>query len=152
MPEIDTVAAIKQGAALPLGLLPGLELTATQRRALETLEAYDLAPVKSRLLGQGTIPSTWVDEAILEFRRFLALQVIAAEPICMFSKPVDAVWHGALVHTRLYADLCDQVFGRFMHHEPGQPDDPVEAWASFERSYRQLFGPVGRLWQNWRPE
>jgi hypothetical protein len=49
----------------PLGVRPEVPLTDDQLRALHVLEAYDLTPVRSRLVDDGAMPSSWVDEALL---------------------------------------------------------------------------------------
>ena len=134
----------------PLAILPGSVLTEKQLVSLATLAGYDLSPVRQRLLNDAMLPSTWVDEAIFEFRRYLGLQVVAPGSIPMFSKPVDEVWHACLLHSRLYADLCQQVFGYFLHHEPAtnaDDDSGGEArWLGFVARYEALYGPPGRLW------
>jgi hypothetical protein len=142
---------------VPLGIRPQVALSTEQRRRLCVLEAYDLSTVRHRLLVEGSLSHGLVDEAILEFRRFLALNVILEQPVGMISQPVDAVWHTCLLYSRLYADLCQQVFGRFLHHEPAGDALDVSIGAAvmdassevraFEAAYRRVFGPLGRLWQ-----
>ncbi|HLH22648.1 MAG TPA: hypothetical protein VK066_09005 [Chloroflexota bacterium] len=122
-----------------------------------TLETYDLGPVWRRLLAEGLLPHVLVDEAIFEFRRFLALTVVLGRPVGMISKQVDQVWHTCLLYSRLYADLCQQVFGEFVHHEsedelaeePAAAVGPGTASAvpDFEEAYQRVFGPLGRLWR-----
>lgn len=34
------------------------------------------------------------------------------------SKAVDSGWHAFVMHTREYAEFCDRVAGRFIHHHP----------------------------------
>ncbi|RSM47834.1 hypothetical protein DMA12_07640 [Amycolatopsis balhimycina DSM 5908] len=34
------------------------------------------------------------------------------------SKAVDIGWHTFILYTREYAEFCDRVAGRFIHHEP----------------------------------
>lgn len=34
------------------------------------------------------------------------------------SPAVDVGWHTLILYTRQYAELCDRVVGRFVHHEP----------------------------------
>src|SRR3954463_13400075 len=142
---------------LPLGIRPQVALSTDQRRRLCVLEAYDLSAVRHRLLAESLLPQALVDEAILEFRRFLALNVILERPVGMISQQVDHVWHTCLLFSRLYADLCQQVFGHFVHHEPTGPtaDDTAHAAPldapdevqTFEAAYRQVFGPLGHLWR-----
>jgi hypothetical protein len=40
------------------------------------------------------------------------------------SQTVDAGWHAFVLHTRDYAEFCQRVAGRFIHH---RPDDPSES-------------------------
>jgi hypothetical protein len=37
------------------------------------------------------------------------------------SREVDHGWHAFILHTREYADFCDRVAGRFIHHAPEEP-------------------------------
>jgi hypothetical protein len=130
--------------------LPDVTLSAEQLRVLAALESYDLSPVRATLVKEGTMPASWVDPAILEFRRYLALLTLAETPVFMLSRQVDDVWHACLSHSRLYADFCDKTFGWFVHHEPGMPGDLGDAWTHFASLYRRLFGEPAPLWQMWR--
>ena len=137
----------------PLGLLSGVELSAQQLRALRAIEAYDLSPIRARLVEKGLMTPGWADEAIFEFRRYLGLRAVRPEPITMLSGDVDEVWHTCLIFTRLYADLCQQVFGGFFHHDPTMEaaGDRKALWLEFEAAYRQLYGDPGPFWLMWRP-
>jgi hypothetical protein len=48
------------------------------------------------------------------------------------SEKVDVGWHAFILHTAEYAEFCERVAGRFIHHRPGNP-----AWAA---SGRQTIG------------
>lgn len=37
------------------------------------------------------------------------------------SKAVDHGWHAFILHTREYAEFCDRLAGRFVHHAPEDP-------------------------------
>jgi hypothetical protein len=39
------------------------------------------------------------------------------------SEAVDAGWHAFILHTRDYAEFCDRVAGRFIHHRPNDPGE-----------------------------
>ena len=137
--------------ARPLGVRPDLELTDAQWAALQRLEAYDLAPVRARLLKQGVLPADRVDDAIFEFRRFLGLAVVGCQRRLAVSGPaVDEVWHTCLLFSRLYADLCEQTVGRFVHHEPlmeGPGDEARlhEGKRLFEQAYSRVYGEMTTL-------
>jgi hypothetical protein len=135
--------------ARPLGVRPEVALDDAQLRALQLLADYDLGRVRSRLLREGAMPTSWLDDAILEFRRYLGLRAIEGRSLLMFSKQVDNVWHACLLFSRLYADLCQQAFGQFIHHEPadGPEPNPEARWQEFEAAYRRVYGEPHRLWR-----
>ncbi|HEY7065458.1 MAG TPA: hypothetical protein VII06_28535 [Chloroflexota bacterium] len=140
-------------ALRPLGVRPEIALTPAQQHALQILQDYDLGPVRARLLREGAMPAAWVDEALYEFRRYLGLRALEPRPVMMLSRPIDAVWHTCLLFSRLYADLCAQAFGEFVHHDPAMEVDPDRAarWREFAAAYERCYEPPGRLWQMGRP-
>ena len=145
--------ALKGALERPLGLRADAILSYGERRRVEELAAFDFSLVRSRLVQQGLLPEEWADMAILEFRRYLALRLLSRGPVMMLSAVVDDVWHASILFTRLYADLCQRVFGYFLHHDPEmQPiADPSAEWRIFEERYTALFGAPGPLWQAWQP-
>ncbi|MEU8250175.1 hypothetical protein [Nonomuraea sp. NPDC048916] len=48
------------------------------------------------------------------------------------SPQVDIGWHAYILHTAAYADFCQKVAGRFIHHAPDQPGEISHA-ARLER-------------------
>lgn len=90
---------------------------------------------------------------IQEYKRFLLLAMHAGHPVTP-SDEVDQVWHLHLVYTRSYwQDLCAQVLGRPLHHEPtkGGIDEGSKFRLQYERtldSYRRIFGeePPADIW------
>ncbi len=139
---------------LPLGARPSPALGEEQIRSLKTLSEYDLSPISRRLSEKGIMPSSWIDEAVFEFRRFLGLRLVTDRPVPMMSRQVDEVWHACLLFSRLYADLCNQAFGSFVHHEPtAGPDPDAEAtWTAFRSAYEAMYGSIGRIWLLGREE
>jgi hypothetical protein len=136
----------------PLGVRADAGLNAGQLRSLAVLHGYDLGPVRERLLRTELLTPALVDLMIFEFRRYLGLRLVQGRSVPMLSRAVDEVWHTALLYTRLYADLCEQVFGSFVHHDPATEawPDVDERWNDFSASYHRLYGPLGILWDNAR--
>ncbi len=68
------------------------------------------------------------------------------------SRTVDAGWHAFILHTREYAEFCDRVAGRFIHHAPDEETggDRTEAAARTEATVdamRRMGLPVDvELW------
>lgn len=93
--------------ALPRELIsPGL----FSRLAYRVTEDEDTDPgTAERIVGQA-----------LAFLQACALNPGAAlSP----SKAVDAGWHAFILHTADYAEFCDRVAGRFIHHLPETPGE-----------------------------
>lgn len=65
--------------------------------------------------------------------------------VAMPSKLVDACWHVFICDTRSYANFCETVFGRFLHHEPPSANDLQRVNAS-ERN-QMLMLPNARAYQ-----
>jgi hypothetical protein len=132
----------------PLGVLPAVALSPAQARTLTVLETFDLAPVGQRLVQDGVFPERMLDEALFEFRRFLGLRAFVPGPIIMFSDHIDQVWHTCIIFTRLYAALCQQAFGEFIHHEPTMDHDPGRdsKIAAARALYERIYGPMGPTW------
>jgi hypothetical protein len=133
---------------LPLGVRAEAARDGQQVEILRALEAYDLTPVRERILAGGLMPRSWVDEAIYEFRRYLGLVALSSQPVPMTSKAVDDVWHTCLLFTQLYADLCASTVGWFVHHEPADERHALSDSdrLDFRAAYEWLYGPPGRLW------
>lgn len=61
------------------------------------------------------------DAIVINALAFIA--AAAADPTARIapSRTVDEGWHALILHTALYADLCERL-GRFVHHFPERPD------------------------------
>jgi hypothetical protein len=136
-----------------LGLRSGVSMAPSQRRAFDAISRFDLSVVLRSLVVKNGMAPPWAEEAVFEFRRYLGMRAVYTEPIPMVSADVDEVWHTCILFTRLYATLCNQVFGQFLHHDPElvPTQDGKEAWRTFDKAYRPLFGAPGPLWLFWFP-
>ena len=125
-----------------------LVLSGPQREAVAAIADYSFADVRERLVKEQVIPADQVDEAILEFRKFLLCILLGQGSVGMISKTVDEVWHAFILFTMDYTQFTKQVFGRYVHHAPvtsrdqGSPD----AVPNFLSVYRSLFGAVPAIW------
>ena len=87
-----------------------------------------------------------------EYRRFLYLTQSAGQPMCP-SSDVDRAWHLHLTQTRSYRMFCENVLGRFLHHDASKegPADLAEHRAMYRatlEAYRSTFGepPPKDIW------
>jgi hypothetical protein len=136
-----------------LGVRPEFTLSHAQEMAMCAVATWDLSRIQRRLERQEAIPHELVDEAIAEFRRYLALRVIHDQPVPMLSGWVDEVWHACILDSRFYFELCTAVFGSYLHHQPGEPDADLDTeWDAFEDAYLATFAEMSAIWSVWRPD
>lgn len=61
---------------------------------------------------------------------------------------IDEMWHTFILYTRDYADFCGQMFGRFIHHDPGPKGDGafvIETDEQFMARKRPKYIDIHRL-------
>ena len=85
--------------------------------------------------------------AVSQYRNFLFLQKKYGE---RFSLPpsyeIDEVWHSHILHTHQYVEFSEQLFGKFLHHQPGNQGDKAEVkgfqkqFLKTQALYRREFG------------
>lgn len=93
------------------------------------------------------------DRVVEEYRRFVFLTAVAGHHVTP-SHQVDQAWHLHLLHTRSYwDDLCGDVLGSPLHHEPTKGGAAEEAkhhewYGRTLASYQRLFGhePPADIW------
>lgn len=53
-----------------------------------------------------------------ELKRWLALAALNPDAEYVMLATLDEIWHAFILFTRKYAQFCDEVAGRFVHHAP----------------------------------
>ena len=132
----------------PLGLLAARSVSREQVDMLEAIETADLWFVAERLERKQGLPRALGREAILEFKRYMALVGLGYRGLGMASSLVDEVWHDFILFTREYAGFCQAAFGEFIHHVPRTSRDPLPEPAPerFVTAYEEAFGPLPAVW------
>jgi hypothetical protein len=121
---------------------------------IDAIDELDLDPIKIKLM-HPTDGKGWsrdkAEAVALQYRRFLKMNRdhragAEAAPIVP-TKDVDAFWHYHILDTMKYAEDCQGVFGRFLHHFPyfglrGAEDarNLADAFAATQVRYHQSFG------------
>jgi hypothetical protein len=129
----------------PLGISGDLFLTSRQQARLRAIEEYDLEFIAERLRRKRAVPPELIEDALFEFRRYMALVALGHHDIAMISQDVDEVWHNFIVFTRQYSRFCETVFEEFIHHDPNVTQKARRA-ANFVRVYTRVFGPPPPIW------
>jgi len=103
---------------------------------------------------------------LTEFKKFVAILILndgQNRRIEMVSEIVDEVWHTFILFTKEYADFCNKVMGKFIHHEPNvdalfqkyvaNPVGPIKntqeiGIQNFNEDYKKYFGrrPSDHAW------
>jgi len=129
---------------------PQLTIGPAVSKLNDAILALDLDPIKIKLMGSddGEGWSRAKAEAVdTEYRRFLHLGLEPHRVPIVPTKDVDKFWHYHILDTMKYADDCNAIFGRFLHHFPyfglrGEDDarNLRQAAAQTRLLYRQTFG------------
>jgi hypothetical protein len=118
-------------------------------------DLLDLGNVRMKLAdseeGPG-LPQEQLDLMELEYRKFLALQLMHPGAVIVPCKIVDEMWHRHILDTAAYREDCAAIFGRFLDHYPyfgmrneAEAQELVDAYVGTLDLYRDAFGepPTG---------
>jgi len=85
------------------------------------VEQLDLGPIRYKLVHDSD-EKTWSLERVNaveeHYRAYLTLALMFPERSLPPSKEIDAFWHQHILDTEKYAQDCELLFGRFLHHFP----------------------------------
>jgi hypothetical protein len=99
---------------------PSMLIAQQVQDALKNIEAWPhWNLVQQVAMREYNLTADEIATLLPEYQRFLAL--IAARPaggIGMYSSEVDKIWHSHLLLTRKYRSFCQEIYGRFIDHEP----------------------------------
>lgn len=107
-------------------------------------------PALAQKIAKATLASVAdVEHGLEEAIKFLSLASEHSASECTPSQRVDLVWHEFILFTRLYANFCQQHFGKYIHHEPAA--DGKACSTAYEHTlelYLQRFGQPDPAWWN----
>ena len=90
--------------------------TASESRINE--ESLDLIRCKMNDTPGLGLDGEEVEMAVEEYRRFLVLKMENPSVKLAPTELMDKAWHTHILDTRRYAEDCQAIFGRFLHHQP----------------------------------
>jgi hypothetical protein len=139
-----------EAVSRPLEVANNVTLTDEQIERLCAIEEYDLWFVIERVEKKGAIAPHLIGEAVKEFKKYMALIALGYTEIGMSSQEIDEVWHNFILFTREYAEFCDKVCGKIIHHRPNtsrRPQLPAASITDFASAYAKFFGDLPPVWQ-----
>ena len=111
---------------------------------IETINSIELLKTKTQQTN-GWTDQEW-ENAKEEYLRFLQLVENNPQSSLAPSTKMDAVWHSHILNTKAYAQDCDSLFGRFLHHQPhleeGECETNSAAYTLTKRLYAAEFGQI----------
>lgn len=121
------------------------QLPLATKNALARLENWDLSHVRSRVQEQFGWSDDFVFRAELGYRRFLSLVVLKPKKRYGMAGPADEVWHGHLLITPDYLEMCRSVAGTFIHHVPMTSEQESQGERSYSKTLSELTAYYGVL-------
>ena len=134
----------------PFDIPDQIQLTEDQLDRLRVIEDYDLWFIVERVREKGTLSAQRADQALTEFRKYMALIALGNKELGMHSADVDEIWHNFILFTREYAEFCERICGEMIHHRPNtsrRPELPPASVSEFQMAYTKFFGPVPPIWR-----
>src|ERR1700754_2463814 len=134
----------------PFDIPDHVHLSADQLDRLRVIEDYDLWFIVERVREKGTLSAQQADEAVTEFRKYMALVALGNPELGMHSSEVDEIWHNFILFTREYAEFCHRICGHMIHHRPNtsrRPALPSASVSEFQLAYATFFGPPPPMWR-----
>ncbi|MCY1031269.1 hypothetical protein OV207_07355 [Corallococcus sp. BB11-1] len=86
--------------------------------ALNRVSELDFNMLKRKLMEEQEWTSEYCDEVESLYRKFLALNIRFPDKKICPTGPIDEFWHAHILDTRAYANDCERLFGRMLHHFP----------------------------------
>lgn len=124
------------------------------RSSWDQINTLDLENIKANLYRRqkGFWNRRWwrknLNRVEYEYKKFLYL-------ICVYTNnkivpwgnvkgfcPLDELWHEHILDTHKYARDCQNIFGKFIHHDPNLPvgtRDHTDHWAMTKKIYKAVF-------------
>jgi hypothetical protein len=100
-------------------------LQRTYGRSLVSDELFDR--LVRRIIADEHVEQRLAERIVDQTLAFLHACAKTPETPLRPSKAVDIGWHAFVMHTGAYAEFCDRVAGRFIHHEPDEFEPPAHA-------------------------
>jgi len=117
---------------------------------ISLIDDLDLEPIKVKLTHQKDGPGWTLEHADLAekaYKRFLTLNLKYPDRPHVPSHDMDVFWHYHILDTLKYAEDCELIFGRFLHHFPylglrGEEDAVrlQQDWENMKALYKTEFG------------
>jgi hypothetical protein len=115
----------------------------SRRRVIDT---WDFTILKRWMVQNNVYPASAVNEAEVEYKRFLTMYLLCPDVILPVSNEVDPFWHSHILFTEDYIKMSDMVFGKYLIHRPAILDSQHMLDGLFQQNtmvkYQEIFGTL----------
>ncbi|ETX08755.1 glycine-rich domain-containing protein [Candidatus Entotheonella palauensis] len=132
-----------------------------RKEVVERAMSFPMDKVIYRYQQEKQLSTVQAQQHERELKRFLALVALNDKGYGM-NGPIDALWHTFILFTKQYQRFCQEVAGRFIHHEPnvagfeereardvdGAVRPGSDSYEAFLKDYQEMFDevPSARIW------
>lgn len=124
-----------------------VQVTLEDNKKLRLIDELDLEPIAFKLRLEHEWSIEQINHAVGQYRLWLKMVALHPNESIIPNKEVDEVWHTHILDTRKYAEDCDNIFGRFIHHFPyfGLRDeaDRQDLQEAFDQSQAMMLEEFG---------
>lgn len=116
---------------------------------IELINNWNMRDIAYRLVKREGLKEQEVQEAIIEFKKYMIIHLVTGKTIAMSSDIVDLVWHQFILFTKEYHEFCFSVFDEYIHHSPAT-DTKKPKQVHLENllsGYASLFGNLPKIWK-----
>lgn len=117
--------------------------TDIQNQSIQHAMDFQLNEIIARYARDYDLSYGDAERHFFELRRFLAMCAINEGPAYGMRGQIDEAWHTFIMFTRNYAEFCQVVGGRFLHHQPNigseSRPDSADAYHRFLVDYEHIF-------------
>ncbi len=103
---------------------------------------WDLSKIKEYVVSKGLYTKSEINVVETEYKRYLAICFTFPEQSFPTPVKIDALWHQHILFTQDYANMCEVVADRFLHHFPFSNDGKLNLPDNqlLKRKYVDMFG------------
>lgn len=102
-----------------------MDTTEVLKRGRELIPEATFERMTRRIVAEHHLNADMAERIMDQAGAFLAACAVSTKPLAP-SMAVDIGWHTLILHTRDYAEFCEQVAGRFIHHVPHEDEGAGE--------------------------
>jgi hypothetical protein len=128
-------------------------LVQTDQALIERAMAFPIEEIVALYASDLEVPIETAMNHECELKRWLVLSALNPEEEYVMLSSIDEIWHAFILFTRRYAEFCNDVLGRFVHHRPRVNGEwyrgrIIERYEGFHRDYEATFGepPRADVW------